>query len=240
MLLDQIAGALQCGGAFADRRGVPRRKAGLRRRHRRRDDGLVAFLHGADAFAIDRRQDVARAAGHGHAVDQRRGVRAWRRGARSRPAARRARRDRRTRRPPNSSAPARTDRAAAEYADGARAPDRRSSFAAAAACLRSARSDRRPPRRRMNWRRSPAAAAPDRRADRHSRRPAHRRGRSASGISREQRVIERLAHAVQPLEFVAVGAAGVLDHARHRQRVVGGELRIEPRPRLSSLRAQSR
>ena len=42
-------------------------------------------------------------------------------------------------------------------------------------------------------------------------------------------MIERLAHAVQPLEFIIAGAAGVLDHARHGQRVVGGKLRIEPR-----------
>ena len=44
----------------------------------------------------------------------------------------------------------------------------------------------------------------------------------------QQRLVQHLAHAVQALEFVALGAAGLLDHARHRQRVVGGELRIEP------------
>ena len=51
----------------------------------------------------------------------------------------------------------------------------------------------------------------------------------------EQRLVERLAHAVQALEFVALDPAGLLDHARDRQRIVGGELRIEPRPRGQQL-----
>ena len=51
------------------------------------------------------------------------------------------------------------------------------------------------------------------------------------GVIGEQELVEHLAHAVQALELVAFDAAGVLDHARHRERVVGGELRIEPRPR---------
>ena len=71
--------------------------------------------------------------------------------------------------------------------------------------------------------------AADRRVD-----PAGRRG-----VIGEHEVVEHLAHAVQALELVAFDAAGVLDHARHGERVVGGELRIEPRPRASSLRAQA-
>ena len=51
----------------------------------------------------------------------------------------------------------------------------------------------------------------------------------------DERVIKRLAHTVQPLEFISVCAAGSLDHARHRERIVGGELRIEPRPRGQQL-----
>ena len=41
----------------------------------------------------------------------------------------------------------------------------------------------------------------------------------------QQRLIERLAHAVQALELVTLDPARLLDHARHRERVVGGELR---------------
>ena len=66
----------------------------------------------------------------------------------------------------------------------------------------------------------------------------------AAGSARhvgEQRLVERLAHAVQALELVALGAAGILDHAGDGQRVVGGELRIEPRPRApAACRAQAR
>ena len=47
----------------------------------------------------------------------------------------------------------------------------------------------------------------------------------------EQFLVERLAHAVQPLELVALGAAGRRHHARHRQRIVGGELREDARAR---------
>ena len=46
-----------------------------------------------------------------------------------------------------------------------------------------------------------------------------------------QVLVEHLAHAVQALEFVAVDAAGILDHARDGERVVGGELRKQPRAR---------
>ncbi len=51
----------------------------------------------------------------------------------------------------------------------------------------------------------------------------------------EQEIVERLAHAVQALELVAFDAAGILDHARHGERVMGGELRIKPRPRGEQL-----
>ena len=51
----------------------------------------------------------------------------------------------------------------------------------------------------------------------------------------EQELVEHLAHAVQALELVALDAAGVFDHAGDGERVVGGELRIEPRPRGEQL-----
>ena len=50
------------------------------------------------------------------------------------------------------------------------------------------------------------------------------------GMVGEHAFVQHLAHAMQALELVAVDAAGVLDDARHGERVVGGELRIEPRP----------
>ena len=46
----------------------------------------------------------------------------------------------------------------------------------------------------------------------------------------DQRLVERLAHAVQPLELIAFDAARLLDHARDGERVVGRKLRIEMRP----------
>ncbi len=51
----------------------------------------------------------------------------------------------------------------------------------------------------------------------------------------EQQLVEHLAHAVQALELVAFDAAGILDHARDGERIVGGELRIEARPRGQEL-----
>ena len=148
------------------------------------------------ARAVDRRHDRALDAGQRDAVDERRGFDDRRVPARTSRAARRGSRGRRTRCRPSCAAPADKGRAAAEFC-GLRAAlrRRRSSFAAGAECLRSARSDRRRPRRRTSWRRSPAAAAPDKRADRGDRRPAHRRGRQRPAI-RPAALIERLAHAV--------------------------------------------
>ena len=69
---------------------------------------------------------------------------------------------------------------------------------------------------------------------------ADRRIDAAGGIRQfgEQRLVERLAHAVQPLKFEALDAAGVLDDAGDGQRVVGGELRIKRAraPRAASWR----
>ena len=62
----------------------------------------------------------------------------------------------------------------------------------------------------------------------------------ARGNVGEQRLVEHLAHAVQALELEAVDAAGILDDARDGQRIVGGELRIEARPRGQQLAAQAR
>ena len=69
------------------------------------------------------------------------------------------------------------------------------------------------------------AVGADRRVD-----PA--RGRRQFG---EQRLVQHLPHAVEALEFVALGAVGGFDHARNRQRVVGAELRKQPRPRRQQL-----
>src|SRR5262249_13136702 len=55
------------------------------------------------------------------------------------------------------------------------------------------------------------------------------------GVEGEKELIKHLAHAVQALELVAFHPAGILDHARHGERVVGGELRIEARPRRQQL-----
>ena len=54
-----------------------------------------------------------------------------------------------------------------------------------------------------------------------------RRIDAAGGLRQfgEQRFVERLAHAIEPLEFVAFDATGFLNDTRHRERVVGGELR---------------
>ena len=59
---------------------------------------------------------------------------------------------------------------------------------------------------------------------------ADRRIDAAGGFRQlgEQRLVERLAHAIEPLEFKTFDATGVLDDAGDRQRVVGGELRKEP------------
>ena len=51
--------------------------------------------------------------------------------------------------------------------------------------------------------------------------------------------VERLAHAVQSLKFVAPHAACGLDHARDGERVMGCELRKDARPRGEQRRAQS-
>ena len=54
-----------------------------------------------------------------------------------------------------------------------------------------------------------------------------RRIDAAGGLRQfgEQSFVERLAHAIEPLEFVAFDATGFLNDTRHRERVVGGELR---------------
>ena len=41
----------------------------------------------------------------------------------------------------------------------------------------------------------------------------------------QQRLVKRLAHAVEPLEFEAVDAAGIFDDARHGQGIMRGKLR---------------
>ena len=63
---------------------------------------------------------------------------------------------------------------------------------------------------------------------------ADRRVDAAGGLRQlgAQGGVQRLAHAVQPLEFKAVDTAGRLDHARDGQRVMRRELRKDPRPRV--------
>ena len=225
VLLVEIGGALERGGASAT--GVhPCRKA-VAPPHR----GMRARVASARADQRHRSAKRLRAslrACRRPAARRRFGV------ARTPPAAPQGSRDRRTPRPPSSSAPAHTDRAAAECADAARGLRPRSMPAAASGSSRPAPTDRPRPTRTTSSRRSPAAAAPDRRAGRDARRPAHRRGRRRP-VLRDQRLVERLAHAVQALEFVAFDAARLLDHARDGQRIVRGELRIELRPRGEQL-----
>ena len=80
VLLDQIAGAVECGRARRHAGGVPGRKTGGRRRHRRRHDRLVAVLHGPKDRSIDRRDNISLGAGQRDAVDQRRRIGGlWRR-----------------------------------------------------------------------------------------------------------------------------------------------------------------
>ena len=104
--------------------------------------------------------------------------------------------------------------------------------------VRAARPDRRPaldrdrrrPRsggRRRCWRRSRAAGAPDRAAGPRGCRPARRRGRRRPRRPPRRSRIERLAHAVQPLELEVAPVAGELEDAGERVGVVGGELRVE-------------
>ncbi len=69
------------------------------------------------------------------------------------------------------------------------------------------------------------AMAADRRID------AARRARRVA----QQRLVERLAHAVEPLELIALDAAGDLDDGRDGEGIVGRDLRIEPRPRRQQL-----
>ena len=66
---------------------------------------------------------------------------------------------------------------------------------------------------------------------------ADRRVDAARGIRQlgQKRGVERLAHAVQALEFEALDAARVLDDAGDGQRVVGGELRVKPSARREQL-----
>ncbi len=60
------------------------------------------------------------------------------------------------------------------------------------------------------------------------------------GVIFAQARIERLAHAVQALEFESALAAGELQHGRDRQRIVGGELRKEARPQRQQPLVRSR
>src|SRR5205807_1916432 len=46
---------------------------------------------------------------------------------------------------------------------------------------------------------------------------------------RAYKIVKHFAHAMQALELVASNSAGFLDYARHRQRIVSGELRINAR-----------
>ena len=52
--------------------------------------------------------------------------------------------------------------------------------------------------------------------------------------------IERLAHAMQTLKLVAALVVGKFENGRHRQRVMGGELRKEARPQRQQLLARRR
>ncbi len=58
---------------------------------------------------------------------------------------------------------------------------------------------------------------------------------SRLGLGPQQGLVERFAHAIEPLELVARDPAGGLDGARDGQGIVGRELRIDPRPRGKQL-----
>ncbi len=62
---------------------------------------------------------------------------------------------------------------------------------------------------------------------------ADRRVDPAGGLRQlgQQHLVEHFPHAVQALKFIVRDPARILDHARDGERIVGGELRIEPRPR---------
>ena len=62
---------------------------------------------------------------------------------------------------------------------------------------------------------------------------ADRRIDAAGGVGKfgEQRIVERFAHAVEPLKLETLDAAGVFDHAGDGERVMGGELRKQPSAR---------
>ena len=223
VLLEQIGGALE-RGARSRRRARPKPLALPSRM-------ANARLGARRSRAVDRRARPARLRARATTA------RAVALHATS-PAARRDSRDRRTRRPSNSCAPA-IEIARQRNARMARLRWRRAiqSCGRFRIVARPAPPDRPRPTRTTSWRRSPAAGAPDRRAGRDARRPARRRGRRRRLLG-EQRLVERLAHAVQALELVAFDAAGLLDHARDGERVVGGELRIETRPRGEQLCAR--
>ena len=70
ILLDQIAGAFECRRSIRNRRCVPAAKSGVGRGERGGDDGFIAFLHGADGLAVDRRIDHPFPSGDRDAVDQ--------------------------------------------------------------------------------------------------------------------------------------------------------------------------
>ena len=55
----------------------------------------------------------------------------------------------------------------------------------------------------------------------------------------DERLVERLAHAVQALELETLDAAGILDHAGDGERVVGGELRKKTAARRKQRRTQA-
>ena len=156
---------------IGNRRCIPRGKARPRRGNSRSDDRCIAVLHRADRAR--HRLAKARRASRPSRLCRRSAARQRRFAAQRglRREAPRPLRCRRIRRRPNLSAPAQTDRAAAECAGAARGLDRRSRSAGASGYRRSAPTDRRRPRRRTNWRRFPRAAAPDKRAGRDNRRP---------------------------------------------------------------------
>ena len=141
----------------------------------------------------------------------------------------RARPGGRTRRRANSAARARRGRAAGAASGGARAPatttmsaGRRSSV-----CDRHARIGR----HRHEGGVGAVLQEPAHEIGEEVAVAADRRVGAAGGARMvlDQAAVERLAHAVQALELVAVDAARALDDRGDRERVVGGELRVDAR-----------
>ena len=229
MRFEPLGGALERGRAFASRRLRPGRKARCGRRYGCRRSRRIGFTQLADRAAVNGREHWTLDTGAGDAVDKRRG-RHRDRGAGAHLGEERV-----------------EARSFAKLDTGRVAPIRRIEIARQRnmRIARVARADDAALR--------PAQYLLDRHAriggDRNEGRvgavfqePPHQIGQQIAvaadrridaagdvGQFGEQRLVERFAHAMQALEFKALYATRVFDHAGDSQRIVGGELRKQAR-----------